>query len=142
MCSTLIPQACCEVRCLYCPKVRHAHKCDKMNLLLQVCPSHATSVPLWRWHSSAKDDQPPFLLKIAAYDRRGVLHGEYGVLHTGQHTLALGCLTCVILIEAPKLGIIAVIDSMLQRNPARIKCMQAFSAEMRHLEIQPSMPAD
>ncbi|KAK9795582.1 hypothetical protein WJX73_008570 [Symbiochloris irregularis] len=42
--------------------------------LLQVCPSHATSVPLWRWHSSAKDDQPPFLLKIAAYDRRGVLH--------------------------------------------------------------------
>ena len=43
--------------------------------LLQVCPSNATSVPLWRWHSSPKDHQPPFQLHVASYDRRGVLHG-------------------------------------------------------------------
>lgn len=47
--------------------------------LCSMCPSGAGLGSLWRWRSLPKE-QPAFLLQVASYDRRGMLHSLAHVL--------------------------------------------------------------
>lgn len=54
--------------------------------LVSMCPSGAGLGRLWRWRSLPKE-QPAFLLQVASYDRRGMLHSLAHVLWEADATV-------------------------------------------------------